>query len=107
MKKRVVSAWVIRQTVEYYSTVNGNILEGKNVDTFTERLFDSESLAKSTLKRGIDEIYGVDCDGMERIDDFTVKHLIDSEEYVITRFEVVECEAVILKGGLIALPPRD
>lgn len=101
------SVWVIRQTVEYYSTVNGNILEDKYSSIFTDRSFGSESIAKSTLKRGIDEVFGGDHVHVERIDDFTVKHIVDAEEYVITRFEVVESTEVILDGRPIALLPRD
>ncbi len=101
------TVWVIRQTVECYSVVNGNILENTYSNIFTDRTFGSESLAKSTLKRGIDEVYGGGNDRMERIDDFTVKHIIDSEEYVITRFEAVESTAVILNGRPVALLPRD
>jgi hypothetical protein len=99
------SAWCIQKTVEYYSVVNGNILEGKYSNIFTEQLFGSESIAKSTLKRGIDESYMGDC--VERIDDFMVKEIVGSEGYLITRFEVVESTAAILNGRPIALLPRD
>lgn len=91
------SVWFIQKTVEYY--------EGKYSNIFTDQPFGSESIAKSTLKRGIDEAYTGDC--VERIDDFTVKEMVGSESYVITRFDVVESTAVILNGKPVALLPRD
>lgn len=82
----------IRQTAKRYKN---NVLEEKGSEVIQTMLSEPEDEIKEKLKRSVDRMFDLEfgleeSNDIERVDDFTIKEILGPDEYIISKWEIIE-----------------
>jgi hypothetical protein len=82
----IKSLFSILQTAKLYKN---DVLQEEGSEVIQTMLSEPEDEIKEKLKRSVDAL----CEGqddLERVDDFTLKEILGPDEYIISKWEIIE-----------------